>query len=44
VQVLQTRLRDTRVFLFGTIELDAFVVGVSDGGDWVGVATHLVQT
>jgi hypothetical protein len=44
VHVLETRLHGARVFLFGTIEIDACIVGVTSSGDWAGVITHLVQT
>jgi hypothetical protein len=44
VHVLQARLSATRVFRFGSIEIEAYVVGVTSSGDWAGVFTHLVQT
>jgi hypothetical protein len=44
VRVLQTQLRDTRVFRFGTLDIDAYVLGVTSAGDWAGLRTHLVQT
>jgi hypothetical protein len=44
VHVLQARLTSARVFRFGEIEIDAYVVGVTASGDWAGVFTHLVQT
>jgi hypothetical protein len=44
VRVLQTQLRDPRVFRFGALDIDAFVLGVTSAGDWAGLRTHLVQT
>jgi hypothetical protein len=44
VQILRTQLRDTRVFRFGALDIDAYVVGVTSSGDWAGLCTHVVQT
>jgi hypothetical protein len=44
LHVLQTQLRQPRVFRFGALDIDAYVVGVTSAGDWAGLATHLVQT
>jgi hypothetical protein len=44
VQILRSQLRDTRVFRFGALDIDVYVVGVTSAGDWAGLATHLVQT
>jgi hypothetical protein len=44
VRMLTTRLRDVHVFRFGALDIDAYVVGVTSAGAWVGVSTHLVQT
>jgi hypothetical protein len=42
--LLERRLVAARVFRFGAIEIDAYVVGVTSRGDWAGVSTHLVHT
>jgi hypothetical protein len=44
VRLLETQLREVRVFRFGELEIDAYVVGVTSAGDWAGVAMRLVQT
>jgi hypothetical protein len=44
VQILQSHLRAPRVFRFGTLDIDAYVVGITSAGDWAGLHTHLVQT
>jgi hypothetical protein len=44
LQILRSQLRDTRVFRFGALDIDAYVVGVTSAGDWAGLHTHLVQT
>jgi len=42
--VRQVQLRAPRVFRFGTLDIDAYVVGTTSAGDWAGLRTHLVQT
>jgi hypothetical protein len=44
VRVLETQLREVRVYRFGALDIDAYVIGVTSAGDWAGLATHLVQT
>jgi hypothetical protein len=44
VGILQSQLRAPRVFRFGTLDIDAYVVGTTSAGDWAGLRTHLVQT
>jgi hypothetical protein len=44
VRVLETQLRDARVYRFGALDADAYVIGITSAGDWAGVATHLVQS
>jgi hypothetical protein len=28
----------------GSIDIDAYIVGVTDGGEWAGLSTKLVET
>src|SRR4051794_11123553 len=44
LQFFRTALTDARVFRIGTIEIDAYALGKSSDGRWVGVATKLVET
>jgi hypothetical protein len=44
LQILRSQLRHARVFRFGALDIDAYVVGVTSAGDWAGLCTHLVQT
>ena len=42
--VIRQRLSNPRVFRVGEIEIDIFVIGRSDQGDWAGVKTRAVET
>lgn len=43
-EVIQQNLTDTKVFRVGKIQIDIFIVGKSDQGDWAGVKTRAVET
>jgi hypothetical protein len=42
--LLHARLRDLRVYRFGRLNIDAYIIGVAPDGDWVGLATKQVET
>ena len=44
VSVLKQNLSQLQVYRVGSIEIDAYIVGVTDGGDWAGLSTKLVET
>jgi GTPase len=44
VSVLKQNLSQLQVFRVGSIDIDAYIVGVTDGGELAGVSTKLVET
>lgn len=44
VKLLQSRLAAPRVYRFGSVQLHAYVVGVTCTGDWVGLSTIQIET
>jgi hypothetical protein len=44
VSVLKQNLSQLQVYRVGSIDIDAYIVGVTDGGEWAGLSTKLVQT
>jgi hypothetical protein len=43
-EFLSHELRGTRVFRVGSIEVDIYAVGQTRDGDWLGVATQVIET
>lgn len=43
-QFLETSLKDTQVYCFGTVDIDVLIVGQHDSGQWIGLRTKLVET
>lgn len=44
VQFLANELANARVFRLGAIEVDVYAIGQSLEGEWLGVATKLIET
>lgn len=44
VSVLKQNLSNIQVYRVGSIEIDAYIVGVTPSGDWMGLSTQLVET
>jgi hypothetical protein len=44
VSVLKQNLSNIQVYRVGSVSIDAYIVGVTDGGDWAGLCTKLVET
>lgn len=44
VSVLKQNLSNIQVYRVGSVSIDAYIVGVTDGGDWAGLSTKLVET
>ncbi|MEG4286294.1 nuclease A inhibitor family protein [Microcoleus sp. A006_D1] len=44
VSILKQNLSQLQVYRVGSVEIDAYIVGVTDSGDWAGLATKLVET
>jgi hypothetical protein len=44
VRVLSTNLDERKAYKVGRINMPVYVVGRSKGGNWLGVATRVVQT
>jgi len=44
VSTLKQNLSNIQVYRVGSVSIDAYIVGVTDGGDWAGLATKLVET
>ena len=43
-RVIESHLRDVKVFRVGDIEIDVFIIGRSPSGHWVGLRTQSVET
>lgn len=44
VGVLKQNLSQLQVYPVGNTNMDAYIVGVTDGGEWAGLSTKLVET
>jgi len=44
VSTLKQNLLQLQVYRVGDRSIDVYIVGVTDGGDWAGLATKLVET
>jgi hypothetical protein len=44
VNILKQNLSQLQVYRVGSVEIDAYIVGVTDGGGWAGLSTKLVET
>lgn len=44
VSVLKQNLSQLQVYRVGSIDIDAYIVGVTDGGELAGLSTKLVET
>jgi hypothetical protein len=44
VSVLKQNLSQLQVYRVGSVEIDAYIIGVTDGGGWAGLSTKLVET
>jgi glucose dehydrogenase len=44
VSILKQNLSQLQVYRVGDRSIDAYIVGVTDGGDWTGLSTKLVET
>jgi hypothetical protein len=44
VQTLKKALKDIKVFKAGKVEVDVYIVGRTESGDWAGLKTKVVET
>lgn len=44
VSVLKQNLSNIQVYRVGNTEIDAYIVGVTPTGNWIGLSTQLVET
>ena len=44
VSVLKQNLSQLQVYRVGSIDIDAYIVGMTPSGDWMGLSTELVET
>jgi predicted nucleic acid-binding Zn-ribbon protein len=44
VSVLKQNLSQLQVYRVGKTNIDAYIVGVTDGGEWAGLSTQVVET
>lgn len=44
VGLLKQNLSQLQVYRAGTINIDAYIVGVTEGGEWAGLSTKMVET
>ncbi|MEG3939839.1 nuclease A inhibitor family protein [Microcoleus sp. S36b_A3] len=44
VSVLKQNLSQLQVYRVGSIEIDVYIVGVPQSGDWAGLSTQVVET
>ena len=44
VSVLKQNLSQLQVYRIGSTNIDAYIVGVAQSGDWAGLSTKLVET
>jgi hypothetical protein len=44
VSIVKQNLSQLQVYRVGSIDIDAYIVGVTDGGEWAGLSTKVVET
>lgn len=44
VSILKQNLSQLQVYRVGSIEIDVYIVGVAQSGDWAGLSTQVVET
>ncbi|MGB7892988.1 MAG: nuclease A inhibitor family protein [Microcoleus sp.] len=44
VSILKQNLSQLQVYRVGSVEIDVFIIGMTPGGEWAGLATKLVET
>ena len=44
VSILKQNLSQLQVYRVGSTDIEAYIVGVTDGGEWAGLSTKLVET
>ena len=44
LKVIGEQLSGVKVFRFGDVEVDIYLIGATKGGDWVGLKTKAVET
>jgi len=44
VNFLKQNLSQLQVYRVGSVSIDAYIVGVTQSGDWTGLSTKLVET
>ncbi|MEG5087997.1 nuclease A inhibitor family protein [Microcoleus sp. AT9b-C2] len=44
VSILKQNLSQLQVYRVGSIEIDVYIVGVTQNGEWTGLSTKLVET
>ena len=44
VSILKQNLSQLQVYRVGSVNIDAYIVGVTPSGEWAGLATKLVET
>ncbi|MEG4584679.1 nuclease A inhibitor family protein [Microcoleus sp. MOSTC5] len=44
VNFLKQNLSQLQVYRVGSVEIDAYIVGVTQNGDWAGLSTQVVET
>jgi hypothetical protein len=44
VNFLKQNLSQLQVYRVGSTDIDAYIIGVTDGGEWAGLSTKLVET
>lgn len=44
VSILKQNLSQLQVYRVGSIEIDVYIIGMTDGGDWAGLSTQVVET
>ena len=44
VSILKQNLSNIQVYRVGKINIDAYIIGVTPNGDWMGLSTQLVET
>jgi Nuclease A inhibitor-like protein len=44
VSVLKQNLSNIQVYRVGSTDIDAYIVGVTPSGNWMGLSTQLVET
>jgi hypothetical protein len=44
VSLLKEHLSDLRVYRVGEIDIQVYVIGLSPGGNWLGISTRVIET